>query len=106
MTALSLQTALEEAGADVAAVAGTLREAMALGEGEFSAAVLDVNLEGEMIYPLAERLIARRVPTIFATGYDVSTTLPDSLRAVPTLQKPVDVAVLVRRLLEATSRAV
>ena len=39
-------------------------------------AVLDVNLQGEMAYPVADALVARGVPFVFATGYDEASTAP------------------------------
>lgn len=52
-------------------------------------AVLDVNLRGEMVFPVADRLIARGVPVLFVTGYDTAV-LPPDYAAVPRLEKPVD----------------
>ncbi len=98
LSVLQIQSALENAGAEIAAVAGTLQEALDAAEDRLSAAVLDVNLDGEMSHAAAERLIARRVPFVFATGYDAAALLPAHLRTVPTLQKPVDTAALVRML--------
>ena len=76
---------------------------MDAAEERLSAAVLDVNLDGEMSHAAAERLIARQVPIVFATGYDAASRLPVHLRAVPTLQKPVDTAVLVQMLAALTA---
>jgi FixJ family two-component response regulator len=50
-------------------------------------AVLDVNLNGEMSYPVADALTARGVPFVFVTGYDKDTMLV-GYRALPVLQKP------------------
>ncbi len=103
LSILQIQSALENAGAEIAAVASTLQEALDAAEDRLSAAVLDVNLDGEMSHAAAERLIARRVPIIFATGYDAASLLPAHLRAVPTLQKPVDTAALVQMLAALTA---
>ena len=103
LTALQLQEALDSAGAEIA-VATTLHEANELSGGNLAAAVLDVNLDGEMSQEVAERLIARKVPVVFATGYDAATILPEHLRAVPTLQKPIDTGALVQKLLELTAQ--
>ncbi|HVR65753.1 MAG TPA: PAS domain S-box protein [Verrucomicrobiae bacterium] len=103
LSVLQIQSALENAGAEIAAVASTLQEALDAAEDGLSAAVLDVNLDGEMSHTAAERLIARRVPIVFATGYDAASLLPTHLRAVPTLQKPVDTAVLVQMLAGLTA---
>lgn len=51
------------------------------------AAVLDVNLNGEMSYPIADALAARGVPFVFVTGYDKDRML-DGYRTFPVLQKP------------------
>jgi len=104
LTALQLQSVLEHAGAEITTVASTLHEALDVTDEGLSAAVLDVNLDGEMSHAVAERLIARKVPIVFATGYDAAAMLPEHLRAVPTLQKPVDADALVRKLMELTDR--
>jgi hypothetical protein len=49
--------------------------------------VLDVNLNGQMSYPIADALAARGVLFVFSTGYDKDTPL-DSCRIFPVLQKP------------------
>ena len=55
-------------------------------------ALLDVNLGGEMVFPVADVLIARGVPIIFATGYGAS---PDErYSATPVAAKPVTQAKL------------
>ncbi len=70
------------------------------------AAVLDVNLNGEMVYPLAEELVTRGIPFVLLTGYGTAD-LPPALRAVPHLAKPCDLAALVKRLqsMIATARS-
>ena len=98
LAAMALCAALEEAGAELAGVAGTLAAALAMAEQPLDAAVIDINLEGEMIFPAAERLIARGLPVLFATGYEADRVFPAHLRGVPVLQKPVDAETLVRRL--------
>jgi CheY-like chemotaxis protein len=51
------------------------------------AVVLDVNLNGQVSYPIADTLAARGVPFVFSTGYDKDTLL-DGYRTLPVLQKP------------------
>ncbi|WP_284322701.1 response regulator [Dyella acidisoli] len=61
----------------------------ALDEGAHAdAAVLDVNLNGERVFPLADRLIADNVPIILTTGYD-SDAIPRNYAHLQRLQKPV-----------------
>jgi CheY-like chemotaxis protein len=59
------------AGATVIGPAATLAEALRLvaASGTLDGAVLDINLRGEQVYPVADALITRGVPFVFATGY-------------------------------------
>jgi DNA-binding LytR/AlgR family response regulator len=70
-----------------------------------SAAILDVNLGGERVDRLADRLIGQGVPVVFVTGYDAGRILPDRLRHLTVLQKPVDSSALVARLQRLVSDA-
>jgi CheY-like chemotaxis protein len=89
-----LEDMLAELGYDVAAAVGTLAEASELAaHGDFSAAILDVNLDGQEVYPVAEILAKRGLPFVFVTGYgERSLTEPYSDR--PALQKPFQAAQL------------
>ena len=61
---------LADLGYDVAAAVGTFAEASAqAAKGEFDAAILDVNLDGRDIYPIADILAKRGLPFVFVTGY-------------------------------------
>ncbi len=60
-------------------------------------AILDINLMGEMAYPIADALLARRTPFLFVTGYDPALVSPD-YRNVTCLQKPVEIKDIVRAL--------
>jgi DNA-binding response OmpR family regulator len=65
---------LRSAGWEVIGPVGRLVEAVETAAREgFDAAVLDVNLGGEAVYPVAEVLSARNVPFLFLTGYGVET---------------------------------
>jgi CheY-like chemotaxis protein len=99
LVALALGTILEDAGADIVGPARTLRAAEELVTRDIAAAVVDINLAGHMSYPLVEALLDRDIPVIFVTGYE-QKTVPARLQSVPTLQKPIDGPVLVRRLTE------
>jgi len=100
LTALALRESLEGAGAEIAGVAGSVSDALALADRQPSVAVLDINLGGEMSYPVAERLLADAVPVLLTTGYDVRSVVPEALRMLPTLQKPIDDSTLIARLRE------
>ena len=86
--ASDLQRALAAEGAEVVGPVGDLGQALGLAaDRTLDAAILDVNLEGTMSFPIAERLAAERVPFMFLTGYD-GWSLPPDYEAAPRLPKP------------------
>lgn len=86
LIAMMVEDMLAELGAQVIGPAGSLAEALLLAEEQIDAALLDVNLEGERVYPVAERLTVRGVPFVFATGY--GATGNDWQGRAPTIEKP------------------
>ena len=85
---------LSGAGADVVGPVSRMAEATAISEAEpCDAAVLDINIRGELTFALARRLRARGVPVLFATGYEQSF-IPEDLQDVHRLMKPVAGSVL------------
>jgi CheY-like chemotaxis protein len=60
---------------------------------DLEAAVLDINLNGELVYPVAEALVTRGVPVVFVTGYGAES-IDDRFAEVPVLQKPIERQVL------------
>jgi CheY-like chemotaxis protein len=98
MIRMLLEDMLEDLGFKVALSAGRVDEAISLArEGEFDVAILDVNLDGELVYPVADVLAARGLPFAFSTGYGESG-MPDIYRDRPTLQKPFQLAGLEKAL--------
>jgi two-component sensor histidine kinase/CheY-like chemotaxis protein len=84
-----MQEILETLGYRPTSPVCRLSEAMAAAKTErFLGAVLDMNLQGEIVYPLAELLTAQCVPFLFVTGYSPLTMDP-RFGSVPMLQKPV-----------------
>jgi DNA-binding response OmpR family regulator len=85
---------LEELGCRVAAEGGDVEEAAELAQStDFDLAILDVNLKGKLITPVAELIRARGRPIIFATGYG-SEGVPEEFRDLPALQKPFQLETL------------
>jgi DNA-binding NtrC family response regulator len=83
-----LEDILSDLGCAVVGPAASVKQALAMvGAEAIDAAVLDVNLDGEMSYPVADALAARGVPFVFSTGYDKNRLL-DGYRTFPALQKP------------------
>ena len=98
LIALDLAFELEAAGLAVVGPVGTLADGLRRArEASLRAAVLDVNLRGEMSFPIADALRARALPLLFLTG-ERASRLPPRLRAVEVLSKPVDPARLVARV--------
>ena len=89
---------LEELGYSIAAEAGEISEAIRLVQStEFDFAILDVNVNGKVISPVADLVKARNRPFIFATGYG-SSGLPEEYRDRPALQKPFQIETLARMI--------
>lgn len=83
-----LEDMLSDMGYDVVAVVPRLKDALAAAERDnFDIAILDVHLHGENAFPVAEALIGKNIPFVFATGYG-ERGLPESYRSRPVLQKP------------------
>lgn len=83
-----MEDMLADLGYDLAAAVGTIAEASAhAANGAFDIAVLDVNLDGQEIFPVAEILAERGLPFVFVTGYGEGS-LPERFRGRPALQKP------------------
>ncbi|MBW8754718.1 MAG: response regulator [Sphingomonadales bacterium] len=86
--AMDLAEELEAAGAVVVGPAGTLERAAALiATKKIDAALLDVKLGEQMVYPIADALIAQGVPFIFITGCDVDT-ISERYARIPRYEKP------------------
>ena len=83
-----LEDMLTDLGHEVAAIVPRLKEAMAAVDREtYDLAILDVHLHGESAFPVAEALIVKGIPFVFATGYG-ERGLPENYRGRPVLQKP------------------
>ncbi len=106
LVAMLIEDILADMGHEVAAVAGRLEQALTLIQtADFDFAVLDLNLNGVRTYPVAEALVSRGKPFMFATGYG-SAGLDDPWRRYPVVQKPFTPEDLARAIEQAmTPRA-
>jgi CheY-like chemotaxis protein len=87
--ARSVADMLGDHGASVVGPVGRLPRALALIDQEpIDAAVLDINLAGIMVFPLASELNRRNVPFLFATGYADRVTYPPDLQNTTQVRKP------------------
>ena len=98
LVAMWLEDLLTDLGCLVVGPANTINAALALLDQQpVDAAVLDINIAGEKVFPVADRLTALNVPFVFATGYGVSGVQePHALR--PVIQKPYTTGTLQRAL--------
>ncbi|MGJ5178453.1 response regulator [Bradyrhizobium oligotrophicum] len=99
MLADELRCAFGGIGGMVLGPVGTVPDALALiaRERRIEGAVLDVNLRGEMAFPVADRLVERGVPFVFTTGYDESI-IPDRFSNILRCEKPIAVFRIMRAL--------
>ncbi len=88
LIAMLIEEILQDLGCAVVGPVATLDDALRLaGDEALDAAVLDVTIRGGQIYPAAERLLARGIPFILASGYG-NWALPEAFRNMPRLTKP------------------
>ena len=89
MVGIFMQELLRDIGFDVTQPQVRLEDAMALAQAEnFDCAVLDMNLNGQIVYPLADLLQSKGVPFLFLTGYS-SDGIESRFENIQVLQKPV-----------------
>jgi CheY-like chemotaxis protein len=98
LVSIMLEDMLSDLGCVVVGPAASLAAALALaGTEEVAAAVLDVNLGGQTVFPVADILASRGVPFVFATGYGRAGLRPaDAAR--PVVQKPYSLSELKAKL--------
>ena len=108
MIRMMVSDMLEELGYSIAAAVGEIDQAIRLARiTSFDIAILDVNVNGKLISPVAEVIAARNRPFIFATGYGTQG-LPPEYRDRPALQKPFQMetlAAMIERTLRGTAAA-
>jgi CheY-like chemotaxis protein len=95
LVAMEVETALRDMGWEIVGPANGLERALDLLEREApDGAVLDIRLGADDVYPIADLLLTRSVPFVFATGYDQTAVLPERFQHTLTIQKPFDAATL------------
>ena len=88
LVAMNIEDMLADLGHDVAGIASRLDAGMDLARnGGFDIAMLDVNLAGDLSFPIADILQERGIPYLFATGYG-RKGISDDYDSAPVLQKP------------------
>lgn len=103
LVAMSLEDMLAELGCEVAVSASRVDEALEKAEaGGFECALLDVNLSGKAVFPVAEMLSKQGIPFAFASGYG-RAGLPEAFRTCPVVSKPFQLEELSTVLLAAVA---
>lgn len=103
LVAMFLEDLLIDFGCRVVGPAARVQDALQLlDDNEVHAAVLDVNVAGEEVFPVADRLALRGIPFVFATGYGVAG-LAGAHQTRLVLQKPYSAAALRRALEQSLS---
>lgn len=104
LVAMMMTQLISELGAEVVGPFGSVADAVAAGSAQLDAAVLDVNVGGELVYPVAERLVRNGTPMIFLTGYDAKSIDP-RFASASVLSKPIDEAELAGALADLLEAA-
>ena len=104
LLATDLAKGFADAGVDILGPVATLAKALVLAEHkQLRGAVLDINLDGDKVYEVADVLVERGVPIVFVTGYDTSD-IPTRFADVPFCQKPAEFADVIQALGRAAIR--
>jgi DNA-binding response OmpR family regulator len=102
LVSIALEQDLGEAGATVIGPCNDLAHGLALARSEaFDVAVLDINLDGTLVYPLADVLNAGGVPFVFLSGY-TAADLPLRFAAHRRLSKPYEPSRLIEEIARLT----
>ena len=99
--AMDIERMLKSLGCEVVGPVAKLRDAIRMAQQEMlDGAMLDVNLAGERVDPVADELAARGIPFFFASGYG-SKGLPARHAAAPALKKPFAEAAVAAMIAQA-----
>ncbi|MEE4209895.1 MAG: hypothetical protein V2I43_11570 [Parvularcula sp.] len=99
LVGMALQLDLESAGAQVIGPIPSLEEGLsAATDAPFAVAILDIDLRGKDVFPVADQLLARDIPFLFHTGHGRRTELTNGYPGVPVCKKPMNSQKLLRVL--------
>lgn len=100
-----LEQDLQAAGCVVVGPFASLASATYASRHEvFDLAVLDVNLNGQLVYPLADELAERHIQFIFVSGYGLHS-MPEEYRTAPRVAKPYNLATLMEQINRVAPRS-
>jgi DNA-binding response OmpR family regulator len=103
LLAMTVDSILRSAGADVVGPVGLLEEAERLAASEpITAALLDIKLNDDEVWPVARILAVRRIPFVFCSGHFDRGSLPVEWGGCPILTKPARA----RQMIDALAGAI
>jgi CheY-like chemotaxis protein len=98
LVSLLLEQDVSEAGYGVVGPFSRFPDALeGVRQGGFDLALLDINMNGHMAYPLADELVTRGLPFIFLSGYGAQD-LPERFRGCARIAKPYEACTLLREI--------
>jgi DNA-binding response OmpR family regulator len=101
LLAMLVEDSLMDFGCDVVGPVARVADGVKLASSErLDGAILDINVAGTEVFPVASELVRRSVPFIFISGYD-SNNLPQVWRSRPALKKPFRPQDLARSMAKA-----
>lgn len=105
LVAHHLQSVLEENGGTVVGPVGSIDDALkVVGSQPMDGALLDANLNGVSSAPIADALVAAKVPFVVVTGYGNLKLANAAMNAAPRIAKPLDEFALVKAVAIAFRR--
>jgi CheY-like chemotaxis protein len=88
LISMMLEDFLDSLGHQIAGTCDTVADALErVEQGGFDVAIIDVNLNGQQVWPVADRLAAKGIPYVLATGGHIEPP-PAAHATVPVLAKP------------------
>lgn len=102
LIALDAEQLLRELGVEKVEIVASYEAAEKRAhEGQFDVAILDVNINGKFSYPIAKTIRGRKIPFIFASGYEMRTRAAPGLEDAHCVTKPYTSARLMAALAAA-----
>ena len=105
LVAMDLEDMLVSIGCEVVGPVAKVARGLVLAREEpLDGAILDINVAGELVYPIAEVLDARGIALVFASGYDRGLSVPAHLADYPRIRKPYTIQDI-ERLIDGFTRS-
>lgn len=107
LVVMMIESMLEELGCTMSGTAHSVPDALSAvqnGNVAFDVALLDLNLGGVKVFPVAAALMAKGLPFVISSGYDASV-VPEDFRHMPIVPKPFRIEELDAAIRKAVAKA-